>query len=457
MESFSKPIGLKAIDSLIAAYDHALSQQLDAIIHHPDFQHLEAAWRGLAFVIGRADFQENIQISILNCSKNDLANSFRASPELNESGFFLHVYEHAYARLGVDPYSVIIATYEIENTPEDIGLLRHASQVAAQSLCPFIASVGASFFGVTEWDALQKIPDLLAHMEGEAFSAWNAFRDTAEARFVGLILPRFLLRPPHRFTGKDGENGLVYEESVAKSTEFLWGHPGYVLSVKLAQSFVKYGLVMPIHVDRADRTVEDLPLHPVPYGSQRIHVAPEIFLHWHLNFTLTNLGFVTFVHPVTPDMESDPIQFGTNNGVAEFSGAYLSSAYRSPLYEEVHETAQSRIKALLPFVFFGSRFMHYLQAIAFEMSCKNLVPLDKLGQEFATWLQNLVTEEKSSSAAQTARYSLCTAEAKMIGIKPSGARAKLSIVPVFQIQGLDAMVEMESSLHICEEESLTTR
>src|SRR5690606_28177579 len=99
------------IDGLIAGIDQKISQQLDAVLHHPKFQELESAWRGLKLLVDRTDFRKNVKIEILNCSKEDLAESFEDAPELIQSALYRHVYTNAYDQPGADPYAAIITNY----------------------------------------------------------------------------------------------------------------------------------------------------------------------------------------------------------------------------------------------------------------------------------------------------------------------------------------------------------
>jgi type VI secretion system protein ImpC len=78
------------VDAMIAEIDARLSAQINAIMHHPDFQRLESAWRSLKFLIDQVDFRENIKVEMLNCSKEDLLNDFEDSPEVPKSGLYKH-------------------------------------------------------------------------------------------------------------------------------------------------------------------------------------------------------------------------------------------------------------------------------------------------------------------------------------------------------------------------------
>ena len=132
------------VDSAIAELDRRMSDQLNAILHHEDFQKLEASWRGLKFLVDRTEFRRNIKLEILNVSKEDLAADFEDVPEPIQSGLFKHVYVQEYDQPGGQPIGAIIGNYEFENRPPDLGLLRNLSKIAAACHAPFIGGVGAA-------------------------------------------------------------------------------------------------------------------------------------------------------------------------------------------------------------------------------------------------------------------------------------------------------------------------
>ena len=192
METSLEKIDKHLVDALVAQIDDTISQQLDEVLHHEAFQKLESSWRGLKFLVDRTDFRKNVKIELLNVSKETLQESFVESPELIQSALYRHVYTNAYDQPGADPYAAVISSYEFENTPADMELLRNVSKVSASAHCPFIGSIGPKFFGKASMEEWKKIPDLTAYMETADFIKWNSFRQTEDARYVGLVFPRYM-------------------------------------------------------------------------------------------------------------------------------------------------------------------------------------------------------------------------------------------------------------------------
>jgi len=144
----------KMADNLIADIDKKLGAQLDEVLHNKDFQELESAWRGLKLVIDRTEFRENIQIRLLNVSKDDLAEDFKDSPEIPQSGLYHHIYSSEYGTFGGKPYGAIIGNYSFTADAPDIQLLRNVAAVSAMSHAPFAASANPRFFPKLDGDRL---------------------------------------------------------------------------------------------------------------------------------------------------------------------------------------------------------------------------------------------------------------------------------------------------------------
>jgi len=172
-------------DEMIADLDKKLCRQVDAILHNPDFQRLESAWRSLKFLVDRTNFRENIKLEILNVSKEDLLADFEDSPEITKSGLYKTSYTAEYGQFGGQPYGAVIANYEFGPGASDIKLLQFCASVAAMSHAPFISGVSSSFFGLDDYTKLPDLKDLSSIFEGPQYTKWKGFRESDDARNVG--------------------------------------------------------------------------------------------------------------------------------------------------------------------------------------------------------------------------------------------------------------------------------
>lgn len=177
-----EPVKKHLVDRMIAEIDTKLSQQMDEILHHPDFQALEASWRGLQLLVERTNFRENIKIELLNVSRQDLLDDFEDSSEITQSGLYKHVYSAEYGQFGGQPVGAIIANYFLSPNAPDVKLMQYASSVASMAHAPFIAAAGPGFFGLESFTGLPDLKDLRDHFEGPQFAKWQSFRQSEDAR-----------------------------------------------------------------------------------------------------------------------------------------------------------------------------------------------------------------------------------------------------------------------------------
>lgn len=422
------------LDSLIGGLDERLSRQLDAILHSKDFQALESAWRGLHFLVGRTDFRKNVRIEMINASKDALRESFEDAPELIQSALYKHVYTNAYDQPGADPYSAIVSAYEFDSSPQDVALLQSVSKVAASAHCPFIGSVGPRFFGKETMEDWRKIPDLAAYMETADYIKWNAFRDTEDARYLGLTFPRFLLRVPY---GPDTVpvKSFNYRESVTgdEHDKYLWGNASFSFASNMVRAFQRDGWSVQIRGPQAGGKVDDLPVHVYDVGKgNQVKIPTEVPISETLEFECSNLGFMPLSHYQGRDF-------------ACFFSA--NSAQRPKLYDDEAATANSRINARLPYIFLASRIAHYLKVLQRE----NIgATKDKkaIQDELNSWIKGLVTEMNNPTQDQIAKYPLRMGEVKVEDVEdnPGFFRVRTMIMPHFQIEGMDISLSLVGKL-----------
>ena len=259
-------IDKSVIDAQIASIDEKISAQLDEIMHCEGFQKLESAWKSLHFTVGRTNFKKNVKIELLNSSKRDLLEDFEDSPETIQSGLYKHIYTSEYDTPGGEPLTAVIANYEFDSTGQDISLLQDVSKVSASAHCPFIASVGGKFFGKEDIRDLPKIDDLENYMDRAEYIKWKGFRESEDSRYVGLTLPRFLLRQPYGAENSVKEFNYVEKVSGEDHEKYLWGNASFAFATNMIQSFQDNGWCVQIRGPEAGGKVSDLPIHNYDVG-----------------------------------------------------------------------------------------------------------------------------------------------------------------------------------------------
>src|SRR5271166_192968 len=184
--SWSKNV-TQTIKEGIRAIDAALSKQLAAVLHHPDFQKLEGTWRGLNYLVMNSETSANLKIRVLNIPKKELFKDVDKAVEFDQSQIFKKLYENEFGTPGGEPYGALIGDYEFTNHPEDIDLLEKMSNVAAAAFCPFISASSPQLFGFESWEDLTKPRDLEKIFTSIEYTKWKSFRDSEDSRFVSLV------------------------------------------------------------------------------------------------------------------------------------------------------------------------------------------------------------------------------------------------------------------------------
>lgn len=423
-----------AIEAQVAYIDKLISSQLDEIFHNENFQKLESQWKQLKFLVDRTNFKKNVKIEILNCSKQDLQEDFEDSPEIIQSGLYKHVYVDEYDTPGGEPYGALVSSYEFESGAMDIGLLTDISHVSAAAHCPFIGSVGSKFFGKPDVHELPKIDDLSSYMDRAEYIKWRGFRDSEDSRYVGLVLPRFLLRLPY-----DPENNPVsdfnYTESVtgAEHEKYLWGNASFAFAANMVRSFVDNGWCVQIRGPESGGKVEDLPIHNFDVGKgTQMKIPTEILIPETREFEFANQGFI-------------PFSYYKNRSYGCFFSA--NSARRPEEYDDSTVTANERINARLPYIFLTARLAHYLKVLQRENigATKSAAILE---QELNNWIKGLVTEMKNPGPELAATHPLSYGKVTVTENpdNPGFFRVALAVMPHFQVEGIDVSLSLVSKM-----------
>lgn len=185
------------IDHHIAELDYQISRQLDAVMHHEDFQAVESLWRGVKSLVDKTDFRQNVKVELLDMSKEDLRQDFEDCPEIIQSGLYKHTYIDEYDTPGGEPIAALISAYEFDASAQDVTLLRNISKVSAAAHMPFIGSAGPKFFLKDSMEEVAAIKDIGNYFDRAEYIKWKSFRETDDSRYIGLVMPRVLGRLPY--------------------------------------------------------------------------------------------------------------------------------------------------------------------------------------------------------------------------------------------------------------------
>ena len=187
---------VRTISAFIAEIDRKLSEQINLIMHHEDFKALEGAWRGLHYLVNNTETDETLKIRVLNISKKDVNKTLKKfeGTAWDQSPLFKKLYEDEFGSPGGQPYGCLIGDYHFDHSPEDVNMLGNLAQIAAAMHAPFIAGAAPSVMGMDSWQELGNPRDLTKILQSPEYAKWRSLRESEDARYIGLAMPRFLAR-----------------------------------------------------------------------------------------------------------------------------------------------------------------------------------------------------------------------------------------------------------------------
>jgi type VI secretion system protein ImpC len=425
------------LDAMIADIDKKLGAQVNAILHAPELQKVESAWRELKFLVDRVDFRENIRLEVLNTSKDELLADFEDSPEVVQSALYKTVYSNEYGVFGGKPYGLLLGNFDFGPGPQDMALLQKCASVAAMAHAPFIANAGPAFFGEKSFLGLPQISDLKSTFEGPQYARWRSFRESEDARYVGLCMPRFLLRQPYGEKTIPVKTFAFDEEVVGKHENYLWGHASTALATRVADSFAKFRWCPNIVGPQSGGTVENLPVHTFEaMGEKQNKIPTEILITDRREFELSEEGFIGLVFRKDAD------------NAAFFSA---NSCQKPKVFGNTAEgkTAETnyRLGTQLPYMFIVNRLAHYLKVLQREQigSWKERQDLEN---ELNAWIRQYVADMDNPAPQVRARRPLRSAEIKVEDVagQPGWYRCVMQVRPHFKYMGADFTLSLVGKL-----------
>ncbi|MER1967074.1 type VI secretion system contractile sheath large subunit [Castellaniella sp. GW247-6E4] len=424
-------------DDMIAELDKKLCRQVDEILHNPDFQRLESSWRSLKFLIDRTNFRENIKIQIMNVNKDDLLSDFEDSPEVTKSGLYKNCYTAEFGQFGGQPFGAIIANYEFGPGSSDIKLLQYCAGVASMAHAPFIAAAGAQFFGLDDFSKLPDLKDLSSIFEMPQYTKWNGFRESEDARNVGLVLPHFLLRTPY---GNDTtpSKKFNYEEDVsAGNNAFLWGNAAFSFASRLTASFADYRWCANIIGPQGGGTVGDLPIYNYEaMGEIQTKIPTEVLISERREFELAEQGFIG-------------LAMRKNSDNAAFFSA--NSCQKPKFFGNTKEGKEAetnyKLGTQLPYIFVVSRLAHYIKVLQRENIGTWKERADLEG-ELNNWIRQYVADMDAPGPEVRSRRPLRTAQISVEDVEgdPGWYRVSMLVRPHFKYMGASFTLSLVGKL-----------
>jgi type VI secretion system ImpC/EvpB family protein len=394
----------------LARLDALIRRQVHAILHHPAFQKLEASWRGLRYLVEQVDEGENVKIRMLHVTWKELARDMERALEFDQSQLFRKVYEEEFGHPGGEPFGILLGDYEIRHLPgpdhpiDDLSALAAIASVSAAAFAPFIAGVHPSLLDLGSFADLERPLDVSRTFQQQEYLKWRAFRQSEDARFVGLTLPRVLRRLPYRDDGSRADPFRFREEVAAPDRgEYLWGNAVYAFGAVLIRAFAASGWFAAIRGVGPDATgggvVTGL---PVPwFDTERPGLASkcstDVIITDAQEKELGELGFIPLCHR----QDSDRAAFYGNQSVQ-----------KPQEFQELPATINARLSAMLQYTLCVSRFAHYLKVISRDKLGSFLGPSD-CEDHLRRWLLNYTVANEDAAPELKARHPLREARVRV--------------------------------------------
>ncbi len=385
----------------MAHLDRLLAEGVNAILHHPRFQKLEAAWRGLKYLTEQAEGAENVKIRLLSVSWNELSRDLERAIEFDQSQLFRKIYSDEFGTPGGEPFGLLLGDYEIRPRPsaehpiDDVAALGAVSQVAAAAFAPFVAGVHPSMFGLDQFTELEQPLQLAKPFEQLEFLKWKTFRQSEDARFVGLTLPRVLMRLPYE-DGGGRATGFRFAEDTAVRSDYLWGNAAFAFGGVVIRAFAESGWLAGIRgVERDSEKgglAPGLPVHCFATDKQGVarKCSTDVVVGDFQEQELSELGFIPLCHCVD----------------TEYSAFYSNQSVQIPKrYDEPAATMNARISAMLQYMLCVSRFAHYLKVAARD-KIGSFAEAGECEDYLNRWLQQYVTSDGDAPPEVKAKYPL---------------------------------------------------
>jgi type VI secretion system protein ImpC len=426
------------IKALIAEIDSKLSEQVNLIIHNEKFQQIESAWRGLNYLVSNTETDEMLKIRVMNISKKDLAKTLKKYRGVawDQSPIFKRVYEQEYGQLGGEPYGCLVGDYYFDHTPGDVELLGQIAQTAAAAHAPFLAAAGPTLMGMDSWQELANPRDLTKIFSAPDYAAWRSLRESDDAKYLGLAMPRFLSRLPYGAkTSPVEEFDFEEETGGGDHSKYTWTNAAYAMATNITRSFKAFGWCTSIRGVESGGAVEGLPVHTFPSddGGVDMKCPTEIAISDRREMELANSGLMPLVHR-------------KNTDVAAFIGA--QSLQKPTEYNDPDATANARIAARLPYLFASCRFAHYLKCMVRDKVGSSMERAD-LERYLSDWIKGYVLPNPATAGENSrASQPLSAAEVKVEEIEgnPGFYAATFHLRPHYQLEGVNVSLRLVSKL-----------
>lgn len=423
------------IQDLIAKIDKTVNAQVNQIIHNEKFKTLESNWRSLHDLVLNTNFKANIMIDVLDVRKDELYDDFESNAvDITGSALFKKVYVAEYDQYGGKPFGAMVGLFEFEHTPKDEFWLRTMGKVAAASHAPFIGAVSPKFFGCNTIDELAAIKDLEGLMNHPKYGSWNKLRESEEAAYLGMTLPKYVLRLPY-----DPETNpcrdLPFQEEVAgdNNADYLWGSAAIPFAKNMVRSFEQSGWCQYLRGPKGGGLVSGLPVHTFNVrGEDEMKIPVEMSIPDYRELEFANAGFMPLVY---------------RKGTADACFFSCQSIKKAKKFKDPKDSENAQLVTNLSYTFSVTRIAHYVKCIMRDNIGSN-ADGPYIANTLQNWIQQYVTTVVDPDDLTLRYYPFKAASVEVI--EREGAigwyDCKMGVLPHIQFEGMDVELKLDARL-----------
>ncbi|MCX4244129.1 type VI secretion system contractile sheath large subunit [Paraliomyxa miuraensis] len=421
-----------ALDDLVKRIDERTQGRIHEILRSNTFRELEASWRSLEQLASTVTSTEVI-IDFIDVTKEELgANLQDHSAYILNAALFRRIYVEEYDRYGGKPIGTMIGLYEFDSSNEDIDWLETMSRISAAAHCPFVAAASPEFFEVSSWEELERKDDLEAHLALPQFGRWDRFRHSDEAAYIGLTLPRYMLREPYQARTARRQT-VAFTEEIRDSGDFLWGNAAVLFARNMIRSFEASGWCQHIAGPKGGGRVEGLPVHMmVHHGQEELQPPTEIAIADYRELQFANSGFIPLVHC---------------KGTADATFFSARSVKKALEFEGDLDTKNADLVCNLAYTLSVTRIAHYVKRMVRDYIGSS-ADAPYIQAMLESWLIGFVTTAVNPDDLTLLFYPF---KAMSVSVEPKPGpfgwyKCVVSVLPHVQFQGMDVELRLEAAL-----------
>lgn len=429
---------IATIKKMVAQIDEKLTAQVNQILHAPEYQKLEGAWRGLHYLVNNTETDNQLKIKVMPISKKEVHKTLKkfAGTAWDQSPLFKKVYEEEYGSPGGEPYGCLVGDYHFDHSPQDVELLGWMSNIAAAAHAPFISGAAPSGLQFDSWEEMNDPRDIAGIFTTAEYAEWRALRESEDARYIGLALPRFLARRPYGAKFDQVEEFDFEEDVRGENDRYTWANAAYAMAVNINRSFKNSGWCTQIRGTENGGLVGNLPMHTFPSADGGVDsVCPtEFVITDRREAELSDAGFL-------------PLQHTQNTNNAVFRGGQSLQKAKKYLGEP-DATASAALSARLPYLFATCRFSHYLKCIVRDQ-IGSFTSREGMERSLTKWIMNYVDgNPERSTPAVKAKKPLAEAQVQVTEVEgdPGNYKAVFHLKPHYQLEKLSVSLRLVSKL-----------